>query len=108
MKKIPKSITVTIEKDGPEMICPSMDTPCVESQWYRLLRPPLCEKYRVTYSVNPRGPFRVIQSKKYEWPVLKKAKGRDDNNDRFVCFLTPFLGLRVSRKATPIKPKGAK
>ena len=103
MKKIPKSITVTIEKEGNQMLCPSMDTPCVETTWFRLLRPPLCKSYRVTYTVNPRGPFRVVKSDEFEWPFLKKAKGRDDNKDRFVCFLKPFIGLRVSRKVEKIK-----
>jgi hypothetical protein len=111
MKKIPKSITVTVRNGGnfratrPGRTYPSgdMDMVRVRGSFPKTPNPP----YKVTYTVNPRGVYTVIDDNPDMFPSLLKngeewAKGGDGT---FVCFISGlgWHGLRVSRRVEKVK-----
>jgi hypothetical protein len=97
MRGIPKSITVRVERaDG---LLRHGEDSSVKAAFYRVLGVPKSERYSVTYVPNRKGPYRVVESGTSSyWPVLERVEREVKNNLRFVCFLKPYIGLRVTRE----------
>jgi hypothetical protein len=112
MKKIPRSITVTVRNgekfraelaDGVTHYGGGMNTERVKRAFPRTPLPP----YTVTYRVDPNGRYKVCENSRWSPPHLMTHDDEEPGGMQgtFVCFLTPFIGLRVSRKVTPIRGK---
>lgn len=105
MKKIPKSITVTVEREGNHVKIGNM----VDSSSYKEMRRfkffPRTKRYRVTYAQSPKGELIV----RYTCVCTDvRPYGETFRNGEFVntCFIPKsWAGHRVSRKVEPIRVK---
>lgn len=111
MKKIPKSITVTVRNgdkfraersDGTVQFGDGMNIDRIRAAFPRTPTPP----YKVTYREDPKGRYIVHIGARYSPACLMTHDDKEPADERgtFVCFLTPdFNGLRVSRRVEKVK-----
>ena len=114
MKKVPKSITVTVEQGHhsygyarvhvePGIELTSLNVVClgeIREYFGRLPKAP----YKVTYRENPRGQFRAALLGNYSIHIRRHNKYGEFGV--IACFIpNDWDGLRVSRKVTPIRVK---
>lgn len=99
MKKIPESITVTVEKNGDYLELIGLSSALVDAPGYSALPMPRTRKYNVTYWPDPKGAYVVRRGKSY--PYLNDSDGTV-HYGRYVCFLRRYCGLRVSRRVEKV------